>query len=175
MGGNPKHKNDYNRSCPLDLLTPLFDLAGFSWFSLQKGSPAAQLANLRRTMITDLGPELNSISDTAAALTVLDLLITVDTLVAHLAGSMGKPTWVLLPFAPDWRWQLDREDSPWYPSIRPFRQQKPGDWEDVMVKMQDALRDAVRYQVLERKSRITGITNWKLYERAEHIRRSTLP
>jgi len=143
-GGNPKHTNDHNRSCPLDLLTPLFDLAGCSWFSLQKGSAAAQLANLRRTMITDLGPELNSLSDTAAALTALDLLITVDTLVAHLAGSIGRPTWVLLPFAPDWRWQLDREDSPWYPSIRLFRQQEPGDWEGVMVRLQDALRDAAR-------------------------------
>lgn len=141
-GGNPSHKNDHNRSCPLNLLMPLFDLAGCSWFSLQKGSPAAQLASLRLKTITDLGPELNSIADTAAALTVLDLLITVDTLVAHLAGSMERPTWVLLPFAPDWRWQLDREDSPWYPSIRLFRQQEPGGWEGVVAKVQAVLRDA---------------------------------
>jgi len=139
--GNPKHANDRNRSCPLDLLSPLFGQDGLAWFSLQKGAAAAQLTR-HRTAITDLGPELHSFSDTAAALSALDLLITVDTSVAHLAGALGRPAWVMLPYAPDWRWLLQREDSPWYPALRLLRQDEGGDWNGVVRKLAAALSTA---------------------------------
>jgi hypothetical protein len=138
-GGNPQHKNDRNRSCPLILLKPLLDLPGISWFSLQKGESAKQLAALEGNGIIDLGPDLNSYADTAAALGGLDLLITVDTSVAHVAGAVGCPAWVLIPYAPDWRWLLDREDSPWYPTLRLFRQDATTRWHGVRERLQAAL------------------------------------
>ncbi len=141
--GNPKHANDRNRTCPLDLLSPLFELDGLAWFSLQKGAATSQLARYR-TIITDLDAELLSYSDTAAVLSVLDLLITVDTSVAHLAGALGRPAWVLLPFAPDWRWMLNRDDSPWYPAVRLFRQEQRGDWSSVVRELAAALSAQVR-------------------------------
>ena len=136
--GNPKHTNDRNRSITLKQLSPLFDRDGPAWFSLQIGDAADQLVTFR-TFITDLGPELHSYSDTAAALSALDLLITVDTSVAHLAGALGRPAWVMLPYAPDWRWLLEREDSPWYPGLRLFRQERRGDWSGVVNKLAAAL------------------------------------
>ncbi|MGO8754318.1 MAG: DUF5672 family protein [Gallionellaceae bacterium] len=141
--GNPKHTNDRNRSCPLELLAPLFRQDGVARFSLQIGDAAAQLAPYR-TAIADLGPELHSYSDTAAAVSVLDLLISVDTSVVHLAGALGRPAWVLLPYAPDWRWMLEREDSPWYPGLRLFRQDERGDWDGVVQKLVEALSGQVR-------------------------------
>jgi Tfp pilus assembly protein PilF len=138
-GGNPKHKNDRNRSCPLAVLKPLLDLPGISWFSLQKGEPARQLADIEPGKIIDLGPEFQDFSDTAAALESLDLLITVDTSVAHVAGALGRPAWVMIPKAPDWRWLLDREDSPWYPSLRLFRQEGVSGWHGVRDRIAEAL------------------------------------
>src|SRR5437660_1020776 len=98
-------------------------------YSLQKGAAAAQLASSPLgSKLIDLAPQLNDFADTAAAIANLDLVISVDTSVAHLAGAMGKPVWMLLPFAPDWRWMLDRADTPWYPTMRLFRQPALRDW-----------------------------------------------
>jgi len=142
-GGNPLHKNDHNRSCPLAEFLPLFDVPGVRLYSLQKGKPALALSKLPpgRSPV-DLGSRLTDFSVTAAALEHLDLLIAVDTSVAHLAGAMGKPAWLILPFRSDWRWFADREDSPWYPSMRLFRQKSHGDWAGVMQGVALSLRAA---------------------------------
>jgi ADP-heptose:LPS heptosyltransferase len=95
------------------------------------------------TAIVDLAPRLKDFAATAAAINELDLVITSDTAVAHLAGALGKPVWVLLSFAPDWRWLLHRNDSPWYPSMRLFRQTARGDWASVVVRVREALRERV--------------------------------
>jgi hypothetical protein len=112
-------------------------------FSLQKGPCAADLQDEKDHLpVTDLTECLGDFADTAAAIARLDLVISVDTAVAHLAGALGKPVWVLLPFAPDWRWMLDREDSPWYPTARLFRQTRPGDWPGVFDRVGAALVEA---------------------------------
>ena len=127
--GNPRHPDDTTRSAPLASLAPLLTLPGHEFFSLQVGPRSADLSQLKAAAsITDWAPRLRDYSDTAAALGTLDLLITVDTSVAHLAGALGYPVWVLLAFNPDWRWLLERGDTPWYPSMRLFRQPAPGDW-----------------------------------------------
>jgi len=95
-------------------------------------------------VLRDYTSDLMDFADTAALLENLDLLITVDTSVAHLAGAMGKPVWLLLPFVPDWRWLLHREDSPWYPTLRLFRQQARGNWSEVMVRVAEALKEFKR-------------------------------
>jgi tetratricopeptide (TPR) repeat protein len=138
--GRPQHQNDRNRSCCIDLFAPLARNHGIRCFSLQKGPAAEQLmqSGLRKSIV-NLDPELEDFSDTAAVISQLDLVITVDTSVAHLAGAMGKPVWLLLPHIPDWRWMLEREDSPWYPTMRLFRQEKPGDWSGVFQRVQAAL------------------------------------
>ena len=138
--GNPQHRNDYNRSCPLAAFKPLAGAAGGRLYLVQhqlKPSDAATLSCSPE--FVDLSKELHDFTDTAAIIDNLDLVIAVDTSVAHLAGAMGKPVWVLLPFAPDWRWMMDRNDSPWYPTMRLFRQPKPDDWTSVMVDVVKAL------------------------------------
>jgi tetratricopeptide (TPR) repeat protein len=115
----------------LQLLRPLWEIAGISWFSLQMGDQSGDIALLDGVRIADLSPWLADFAETAAAVCQLDLVITVDTSVAHLAGALGRPTWLLLPNRPDWRWLLDREDSPWYPTARLFRQRQAGDWPNV--------------------------------------------
>src|SRR5262249_45342401 len=137
--GNPIHKNDALRSLALDRLSALFEVPGTQWYSLQVGDRAADLAKLRGGRITDLSAELTDFAETAAAITALDLVIGVDTAVVHLAGALGKPVWVLLPFDPDWRWLLGRGDSPWYPSARMVRQQSPGDWDGVIASVRGTL------------------------------------
>ena len=127
--GAAGHLNDHNRSLPLQRLAPLFDAPGAEWFSLQVGPASAQLT---QSTIRDLAPHLTDYAETAAAIQQMDLVITVDTSVAHLAGSLGVPTWMLVPFAPDWRWMRDRGDSPWYPSMKLYRQKSPGDWDNVL-------------------------------------------
>ena len=95
------------------------------------------------TPLTHLGGELADFNDTAAVLSLCDLLITADTAPAHLAGAMGRPVWVLVPFGPDWRWMLDGESTPWYPTARLFRQPKPGEWPTVVARLLDALHEKV--------------------------------
>jgi ADP-heptose:LPS heptosyltransferase len=110
---------------------------------LQRGPQAAELATAPLE-ITNLEEEGNQITDTAAILANLDLLISVDTMVAHLAGALGRPVWTLLAHVPDWRWLLDREDSPWYPTMRLLRQPQPGNWEAVIQQVARELTDAER-------------------------------
>ena len=150
--GNPVHKNDRSRSLTLGRLAPLLALPGLRWFSLQVGERAGDLAGSAPGQVTDLAPELTDFAQTAAAVMALDLVIAVDTAVAHLAGALGKPVWILLPFDPDWRWFLDRADSPWYPTARLVRQPKPGDWDGVIAQVRAALfscLDAARPAGLE--------------------------
>lgn len=132
--GNPKYKNDRNRSIPFRAWEPLRSLPGVALVNLQFGVTAPpELADL------DLGPELGDFADTAALVEELDLVITVDTSMVHLAGALGKETWLLLPYAADWRWLRGRSDSPWYPSVRIFRQSRAGDWQSVMGDVAGAL------------------------------------
>ncbi|MBI3545964.1 MAG: tetratricopeptide repeat protein [Gammaproteobacteria bacterium] len=133
--GGGLHPNNYRRSCKLAALHELLAVPGVRFFSLQKGTAADELAALPDNGIVDLGPSLNDFADTAAASMALDLVISVDTAVAHVAGALARPVWMLLPFAPDWRWMLNREDSPWYPSMRLFRQSTPGDWSSVSARV----------------------------------------
>jgi tetratricopeptide (TPR) repeat protein len=128
---------DRKRACPLALLGQLFGLPGLHWFSLYKGELAEGLEAFPH--VIDLGSHFQDFADTAWAISQLDLIITVDTSVAHLAGALGKPTWVLLPFASDWRWFLDRDDSPWYPTVRLFRQPNFGNWKTVVENLGVAL------------------------------------
>ena len=139
--GNPKHKNDHNRSLPLSVFAPLTALTGGPLYVLQKELKPADAATIASNdAFVDLSPELADFTDTAAIIANLDLVISVDTSVVHLAGALGKSVWTLLPFAPDWRWMLDRNDSPWYPSMRLFRQPTPGDWPSVLGQVASALR-----------------------------------
>jgi tetratricopeptide (TPR) repeat protein len=126
------------RDCPLGLLSPLWTLSGVRFYSLQKG-PASEQTSALRQAVTPLGEQLRDFAETAAALAHLDLVISVDTAVAHLAGAMGKPVWLLLPHSADWRWMRERSDSPWYPTARLFRQSKPGEWQPVITAVYDAL------------------------------------
>jgi hypothetical protein len=140
--GNPKHANDRNRSIPLHDFQPLAKVPGLSLFSLQKGPAAGQLGDSTlKLRLTDHAARLTDFGETAALIANLDLVITVDTSVAHLAGALAKPVWVLLPRVPDWRWMLDRSDSPWYPTMRLFRQPGEGDWEAVIGAVVEALVD----------------------------------
>lgn len=132
--GNPKYKNDRNRSIPFSEWAPLHSLPGIAMVHLQFGVAAPpELADL------DLGPEVGDFADTAGLVEELDLVITVDTSMAHLAGALGKETWLLLPYAADWRWLRGRSDSPWYPSVRILRQPRPGDWQSVMSDVAAAI------------------------------------
>jgi hypothetical protein len=145
--GNPAHDNDRNRSIALATLAPLFSASGGaqgrgSFISIQRelrGDDAAQLAAQPR--LTPIGGELADFADTAAVLALCDLLISVDTAPAHLAGAMSRPVWVLVPFAPDWRWTLEGQSTPWYPNARIFRQTSLGDWNGVIARVAAALRD----------------------------------
>jgi tetratricopeptide (TPR) repeat protein len=139
--GNPDHVNDSRRSVGLPLLSSLFAVRGTSFASLQFGPRAADLKKLKRkTKIEELARLLEDFVDTAAAVTALDLVITVDTSVAHLAGALGKPVWVLLPWVTDWRWLLNREDNPWYPTMRLFRQKKGENMADVIARVEQELK-----------------------------------
>nr|WP_283949689.1 tetratricopeptide repeat protein [Limobrevibacterium gyesilva] len=132
--GRPTHSNDHNRSISLDTLAPIAALDGIALVSLQKGPAVAQIAQYQgRAPLVDLDKQLQDFEDTAAILDGLDLLVCVDTAVGHFAGAMGKPAWMMLPYAPDWRWLLNREDSPWYPSLRLFRHPQPRRW-DLLVQ-----------------------------------------
>lgn len=133
--GNPKHKRDRQRSVPAAVLLERLEGAPVQLFSLQKDVRDADMAALAAHAITPLGADLADFVDTAAVVAQLDLVITVDTAVAHLAGALGRPTWVLLPFTPDWRWLRGREDSLWYPGMRLFRQSVAGGWDEVVDRV----------------------------------------
>jgi len=138
--GHIHHANDSNRSIALATLEPLLAQSGFSFVSVQhelRDSDEERLA--RHGTVTHLGGQFADMADTAAVLSLVDLVIAVDTSVVHLAASMGRPTWVLLPFTPDWRWTLSSERSPWYPKARLFRQPAIGDWASVVTALRDAL------------------------------------
>ncbi len=138
--GRPTQRNDRNRSVKLARLAPLGRVAGVRFFSLQKGEAAAEAKAPPPGMeLVDWTQELKDFADTAALIANLDLVISVDTAVAHLTGAMGKPIWTLLSFVPGWHWLLEREDSPWYPSMRLFRQPSRGDWDTVIMRLAEAL------------------------------------
>jgi tetratricopeptide (TPR) repeat protein len=136
--GNPRYLNDRIRSCSPSLLEPLAHVPDVTFFSLQKQRSADPPTSLN---LIDLTAGLTDFAETAALIAQLDLLICVDTAVAHLAGALGKPTWVMLPQVPDWRWLTERMDSPWYPTIRLFRQGVDGGWSDVIGRVAAALTD----------------------------------
>lgn len=140
--GNARHENDHNRSMPAAALAPLVAGTAASFFSLQVPAKADDLNSLPPGRVTDLSAQLGDFADTAAVLDVLDLLITVDTAAAHLAGALGRPAGLLLPFVPEWRWLRDRSDSPWYPSLRLFRQTAPGDWQGPVAEARAVLARA---------------------------------
>jgi len=140
--GAPTHENDRARSLPsLSVLDELFKLKGVEFFSLQKGAGADEAAQYaqRLSNFHDLGACIASMEETASAIAELDLVLTVDTSVSHVAGAMGKPTWVLLPSYGDWRWHYRREDSPWYPTARLFRRRFGGDWPEVVARIRGHL------------------------------------
>ena len=134
--GNPRHKADRQRSLAAQAVLPRLVMPGVQLYSLQKEprpDDAPALADLGNDVI-DLAPLLRDFAETAAAVAALDLVISVDTSVAHLAGALGRPVWVLLPYALDWRWLRDRADTPWYPTMRLFRQERPMAWDGVLAR-----------------------------------------
>ena len=137
--GNPEYRDDELRSMALSTFAPLFGVDGVQFCSLQIGPAAAQLRDVD-AQIVDLTADIADFADTAALIERLDLVISVDTAVAHLTGALARPVWTLLPFAPDWRWLLDREDSPWYPTMRLFRQPSPGNWPEVIARAGEELK-----------------------------------
>jgi tetratricopeptide (TPR) repeat protein len=138
--GSADHANDRNRSIALERFAPLLAAGQGSFISIQRELRDGDAGALTRlSNVTHVGDALADFDDTAAVVALADLVISVDTAVVHLAGAMGRPVWVLVPFQPDWRWLLDREDSPWYPTARLFRQPKPGDWDSVIAKAKDSL------------------------------------
>ena len=139
--GHRLHRNDRNRSLPAAALAPLLTVPGVAAFSLQKDPGPGDLATLPG--IVDLAAELTDFTETAAAILALDLVVAVDTAVAHLAGALGKPVWLALPHAPDWRWLMARADSPWYGSARLYRQSERGVWTGPIAAMRAALEKLV--------------------------------
>lgn len=133
--GRAEHGNDKNRSMRFQEFEPLFDLPGINWYSLQFGARAKDNDNPKV-----YAPTIETFADTAWWLNELDLLISVDTGVVHLAGAMGRPVWNLVSMYPDWRWMLDRDDSPWYPTMKLWRQKTKGDWAEVIQRVKDGLR-----------------------------------
>ena len=140
--GRPTHPNDKRRSVPLSEMLPLADLGPAAFVSLQKPMPARDAEHVAKfAHMTDLSNDLTNFGETAAVIENLDLIVTVDTSMGHLSGALGKPVWIMIPKAADWRWMLDRSDSPWYPSARLFRQDKPGQWEPVLAALRLALQE----------------------------------
>jgi ADP-heptose:LPS heptosyltransferase len=140
--GNADHRNDRNRSIALSRLLPLLETEA-DFVSLQKVVRPGDDALLEAHNVLPVGDALGDFADTAALIAGLDLVISVDTSVAHLAGALGKPIWVLVTYVPDWRWLIGRDDSPWYPSARVFRQDASRDWEAVVARVRTALAELV--------------------------------
>ncbi len=140
--GRPTHNNNINRTIRLETLAPIFDVPRITLISLQKGPAVAELAGYRGAApLVDLDPEISSFDDTAAIIESLDLVLCVDTSLGHLAGALGRPVWVMLPHAPDWRWLLNRSDTPWYPSMRLFRCPAPRRWDLLLPQVAQALQE----------------------------------
>ncbi len=139
--GRPTHNNNINRTIRLETLAPLFDVSNITLISLQKGPAAAELGGYRGAApLLNLDPEISNFDDTAAIVENLDLVLCVDTSLGHLAGALGKPAWVMLPHAPDWRWLLGRSDTPWYPTLQLFRCPGPRRWDLLLPQIAAALR-----------------------------------
>jgi len=142
--GSSTHGNDRYRSFKLECFAPLTRIENVRLFGLQKGQAAAQMDDMTGIVpIINISKEFDDFTDTAAAIENLDLVISVDTSVLHLAGAMGKPVWALLPYAPEWRWMLNRQDSPWYPTMRLFRQKEWRQWEPVFNQVAQELKTEV--------------------------------
>jgi hypothetical protein len=146
--GNPSHQADRRRSVPLKFFAPLAGIENVQLVSLQKKHGLEQLTDLPAGVaVIDFGAELDEhngvFMDTAAVMRALDLIITSDTAIAHLAGALGVPVWLVLPHVPEWRWLMERDDCPWYPTMRLFRQTKPGDWATAFDQIGDALKRLV--------------------------------
>lgn len=137
--GRASHEKDAQRSLALAALKPLWQQTDKIWISLQRNVPTTDLAVLADSGIHDWGRGFADFAATAAAIENLDLVITVDSAVAHLAGALGKPVWILLPISTDWRWLTERRDSPWYPTARLFRQTHYGEWGNVIAEISGAL------------------------------------
>jgi Tetratricopeptide repeat/Glycosyltransferase family 9 (heptosyltransferase) len=146
--GNRNHPNDYNRSADIGALGPLFQVPGVRWINMQTGVDAAELRARRGgPEIIAVGEALRDLTETAAVLASADLVISVDTALCHLGGAMARPTWILLPYAPDWRWLCERHDSPWYGSARLYRQSKPRDWIGLVKVVARDLAELARARV----------------------------
>jgi hypothetical protein len=137
--GSLDHRDDHNRSIALERLLPLTALPRIEIVSLQKEVRASDRAALRSSGIRHVGEALEDFADTAAVVSLLDLVVSVDTAVVHLAGALARPVWVLLPAKPEWRWMRGREDTPWYPTARLLRQSRAGDWEEVIERVRSEL------------------------------------
>jgi hypothetical protein len=135
--GSPAHREDFRRSIDFARLQPIFEVPGIAWYRLQK-ERAREPAE--PSPLLDFTAHFTDLAETAALLAELDLIVCVDTAVAHLAGALGRPTWLLLPHVPDWRWGLTGETTPWYPTMRIFRQPEAGDWEGAIAQVAEALR-----------------------------------
>ena len=141
--GNPENTTDWRRSISLSVLAPLAEIEGLRLISLQLHPPEADRAVMSRMGIFDISEKLLDFGETAAAIANLDLVIAVDSAVAHLAAAMGVPTWILVYQPADWRWMIGRDDSPWYPAARLFRQTEPGDWTEPVSSLIAAARGFV--------------------------------
>lgn len=143
--GSPAHRNDRNRSCPPGELMPLLNLPGVTFYSLQFGHDKPDI--VQNLPVVDHSGFVHDFTDSAAFIANLDLIISVDTAVAHLAGALGTPVWTLLPFVPEWRWLLERSDSPWYPTMRLFRQVSDGNWPQVIEDVRNSLEKLISEHV----------------------------
>lgn len=147
--GSPQHANDRNRSLRIDDFMPLAQISGVTLYSLQTGPQTGDIIKQgAAAVVVDLSSRIKDFADTASIIDQLDLVICVDTAIAHLAGALGKPVWVLTSFAPDWRWVLGRDDTPWYPTLRLFRQPRPRAWTDVIDRVKSELSVLVRQRPL---------------------------
>jgi len=156
--GHVGHKGNSKRSTSLFSWAPLAGIRSVTFFSLQVGEAAGEAQNPPPGMnLFDLTGSIEDFADTAAFIALLDMVVSVDTAVAHLAGAMGKPAWTLLPFTPDWRWLLGRKDTPWYPTMRLFRQRVPGDWKGVFGEVAKGLREVIDSGILPGKFPIRGL------------------
>jgi hypothetical protein len=143
--GNPQYPDDRNRSTHLQTLAPLGQVPGVQFYSLQTGNAAFEASNPPAGLnLTDYSADLTDFAETAALIANLDLVITTDTSIPHLAGAMGKPFWLLVQYSPDWRWMLNRADSPWYPTARLFRQPTFGAWDQLVKSVSESLGEMVR-------------------------------